>query len=105
MKPVIDKAEVSIDFPEKFYMGSFGRRAGFEVQASEEEVLIKLLRTGEQRREVTMHLHYYLLADILSEMAEALSEMPPLDEAHREALQDSAKALAAALKRKRRSRK
>ena len=97
MKPVVDKAEVSIDFPDKFYIGSFGRRSGFEVRATEEEVLLKLLRPGEERREVTMHLHYYLLADILAEMAEALGKAPPLDEAHREPLEKAAMALGAAV--------
>ena len=102
MKPVIDKAEVSIDFPDKFYIGSFGRRSGFEVDATGEEVLLKLIRPGQERREVTMHLHYYLLADILAEMAEALSKAPPIDQAHREPLQDGAKALVKALQGKRR---
>ena len=100
MKPVVDKAEVSIDFPDKFYIGSFGRRSGFEVDATGEEVLLKLIRPGAERREVTMHLHYYLLADILAEMAEALSKAPPPDEAHREPLQEAAGALVKALKRK-----
>ena len=103
MKPVVDKAEVSIDFPDKVYIGSFGRRSGFEVDATGEEVLLKLIRPGEERREVTMHLHYYLLADILAEMAEALSKAPPIDQAHREPLQDGAKALVKALQGKRRN--
>ena len=46
MKPVIDKAEVSIDFPDKAYMGSFGRHSGFEVRADEEEVMLKLAHSG-----------------------------------------------------------
>ena len=100
MKPVVDKAEVSIDFPDKFYIGSFGRRSGFEVRATEDEVLLKLVRPGEERREVTMHLHYYLLADILAEMAQALERLPPLDDAHREPLLEAAGAMTKALKRK-----
>ena len=100
MKPTSDKAEVSIDFPDKFYVGSFGRRSGFEVDATGEELLLKLIRPGEERREVTMHLHYYLLADILAEMAEALGKAPPLDQAHSEPLQEGAKALVMALQGK-----
>ena len=102
MKPVVDKAEVSIDFPDKFYIGSFGRTSSFEVTAAEDEVLLKLVRPGDERREVTMHLHHYLLADILAEMAEALKATPPRDEAHREPLHDAATALAKALAKKRR---
>ena len=105
MKRVTDKAEISLEFPDKLYMGSFGREAGFEVQADAEEVMLKLLRKGKERREFTLHLHYYLLADILAEMAQALRDVPPLDAAHREPLQAAAKYLADTLKRKGRGRK
>lgn len=105
MKPVTDKAEISLEFPDKLYMGSFGREAAFEVLADAEEVLLKLLRRGKERREFTLHLHYYLLADILAETAEALRAAPPLDDAHRESLQAGAKALADALKRRGRPRR
>jgi len=105
MKPITDKAEVSIDFPEKAYMGSFGKSSRFEVQADAEEMLLKMMHSGEQRREVAMHLHYYLLADILSEFARALKAMAPLDEAHRDALDNAAQALAAALQKKKAPKK
>lgn len=101
MKPVVDKAEVSIDFPDKAYMGAFGRDARFEVRASDDEVLIRLVRDGEDRRAVAMHLHYYLLADVLTEMAQVLkTTVPHLDEAHRGPLRDASKALAAAVQPK-----
>lgn len=100
MKPITDKAEVSIDFPEKAYMGSFGKSSRFEVQADAEEMLLKLMHGGEQRREVALHLHYYLLADILNEFAGALKAQAPLDEPHRDALSSAAEALAAAMKKK-----
>lgn len=101
MKPVVDKAEISIDFPDKAYMGSFGRDAGFDVRASDDEVLIRLVRDGGDRREVAMHLHYYLLADVLREMARALkTTVPHLDESHRAPLRDASKALAAAVQPK-----
>ncbi len=105
MKSITDKAEVSIEFPEKVYMGSFGKASGFEVKADEEEVMLKLLRRSEPRREVTMHLHYYLLADVLRELARAMKTMAPLDEAHRAPLSESAQALTAALKKKGRAKK
>lgn len=101
MKPVADKAEVAIDFPDKAYMGAFGRDSGFEVRTDADEVLVKLLRSGEQRREVSIHLHYYLLADILAEMARALGEGPFIDDAHREPLREGAQALAKILGKRR----
>jgi hypothetical protein len=84
--PIQDKAEVSIDFPDKFYMGSFPRDAKFEAIAEEDGLLIKLTKTGENRRQVEIHLHQQLLADILSEWAVSLANEPPMQESHRETL-------------------
>ena len=97
MKPVIDKAEVSIDFPDKTYMGSFGQESGFEVRAEPDAVLLKLVRPGEERREVSIHLHYYLLADILKATAEAMANHEPLDQSHTDLLQEGSDALSAAI--------
>ena len=43
-------SQVSIDFPHKFYMGSFGRESRFDVTADEDGVHIHLDRVGEERR-------------------------------------------------------
>jgi len=72
MKPIIDRAEVSIDYPDKAFMGAFGRRAGFDVSADADGVAIKLASREGEKREVQVHLHYYLLADILEAMAAAM---------------------------------
>ena len=66
MKSISDKAEVSVDFPDKTYMGSFGRESSFDVKVEPDEVLLRLVRAGEERREIAVHLHYYLLADLLT---------------------------------------
>ncbi len=84
--PIPDKAEVSIDFPDKFYMGSFPRDAKFEARAEDDGLLIKLTKVGENRRQVEIHLHHHLLADILSEWAVSLANEPPMQEDHRETL-------------------
>jgi hypothetical protein len=98
MKSISDKAEVSVDFPDKTYMGSFGREASFDVKVEAEEVMLRLVRTGEERREITVHLHYYLLADMLKEIGQGLMAHDLLDESHREAMRGGVAALAAALK-------
>lgn len=100
MKPITDKAEVSLDFPDKAYMGSFGRASSFEVGVEEDGVVIKLAHSGEEKRRVELHLHYYLLGDVLGEMAGALAARPPIDEAHRASLADAADKLAATLRRR-----
>lgn len=100
MKPITDKAEVSIDFPDKAYMGAFGRDSGFDVRAQDDDVALRLVRSGEQKRVVELHIHYYLLADVLSEMAASISAREPIDEAHRKPLVKAVKALQAALARR-----
>ena len=97
MKPITDKAEVSIDFPDKAYVGSFGRHSGFDVSADAEGITLKLLRSGEDRRTAEIHLHYYLCADIVAELARAIAARPPIDEPHRDRMLTSAKELVRAL--------
>ncbi len=77
--PIPDKAQVSIDFPHKFYMGSFGRESRFDVTADEDGVHIHLDRVGEERRHVGFHLHYSTLAGVLKAMGDAVSEVKGLD--------------------------
>jgi hypothetical protein len=104
-RPIVDGAEVSIDFPDKVYIGSFVRDAGFDATADAEGVHLHLVRGGEDRRVARLHLHYYLLADILAELATALQAQPPIDEAHRQPLQASAEALVKALRRRGRAKR
>ena len=98
MKSISDKAEVSVDFPDKTYMGSFGRESSFDVKVESDEVLLRLVRAGAERREIAVHLHYYLLADILKENGQGLAGHDFLDESHRAALVDGVAALATSLK-------
>lgn len=99
LKPITDRAEVAIDFPDKAYMGSFGRASSFEAGADGEGVTIRLARTGEDRRVAEVHLHHYLFAGVLADIAAALAARPPLDEAHRAPLLAAARALLAAVER------
>lgn len=97
MKPVTDKAEVAIDFPDKAYFGSFGRHSSFEVRADAEAVVIKLEHRGDEHRTAEIHLRYFLFADLLSEAAQAIAARPQLDDAHRESLWEAAERLLSAL--------
>ncbi|HEX9768202.1 MAG TPA: hypothetical protein VGA50_03420 [Kiloniellales bacterium] len=100
--PITDKAQVSIDFPEKFYVGSFGRDSSLDVSADQEGVHINLERQEETKRRVGFHVHYYLLADLLKSIGEALSGYGEIDEPHRAALTEAAQTLAKAVKSGRR---
>jgi len=97
LHPIADKAEVSVDFPDKAYIGNFGRHSQFDAYADADSVAIRLVRPGEDRREAVVHLHYGLLADILTELARALAARDPVDEQHRRELSEAAKLLAASL--------
>ncbi|MEZ5668502.1 MAG: hypothetical protein R3F55_13885 [Alphaproteobacteria bacterium] len=97
MKPVADKAEVSLEFPDKTYMGSFTRHSSFQAQADAEGVAVKLVRAGgDGHRVVGIHLHWYLFADILDEVAAAIETGHPVDAGHRAPLHDAAARLARA---------
>ena len=97
LHPIADKAEVSMDFPDKAYIGYFGRHSQFDAYVDTDNVAIRLVRPGEDRREAVVHLHYGLLADILVELARSLAAREPLDELHRSELCEAARQLAAAL--------
>jgi len=94
LHPITDKAEVSVDFPDKAYIG---RHSQFDAYADAESVAVRLVQPGEDRREAVIHLHYGLLAEILTELARSLAARAPLDEPHRRELAEAAQALAAAL--------
>lgn len=98
MKSITDRAEISVDFPSKAYMGAFGRESSFEVKVEPDEVLLRIVRPGEERREVGVHLHYFLLADILAQLGQGLVQHDFLDEGHLAKLREGAEALATALK-------
>jgi len=97
LHPISDKAEISVDFPDKAYIGSFGRHSQFDAYADDDSVAIRLVRPGEDRREAVMHLHYGLLADILVELARSLTARDQLDHQHRSELSEAATLLCAAL--------
>ena len=99
MHSIPDKAEVGIDFPDKFYIGGFGRDSGFEAKAEEDAVLIRLVRSGGEKRVVEVHLHHFLLANILNDLAASLTAREPIDEVHRQPLAEAAHRFAAALDR------
>jgi hypothetical protein len=99
MKSISDKAEVSVDFPDKTYMGSFGHESSFDVKVEDDEVLLRIVRAGQERREFALHLHYLLLADVLKEIGQGLAGTDFLDDLHRHALQTGVEALASALKK------
>src|SRR4051794_2055864 len=99
MHPIFDKAEVAIDFPDKAYMGGFGRDCSFDAHADDSGMMIRLVRTSGEKREAEVHLHHFLFAGILDELARSLDGREPIDDVHRQPLLEAARKLAAALER------
>ena len=87
-KPIPDKAEVVLEYPDKFYIGTFERTARFDAHLDETGISLSLHRSGdaETKKSIRMHLHYALFAEILRDLAKTVSSMPPADVAHREVL-------------------
>lgn len=99
LHPILDKAEVGIDFPDKYYSGGFGRDCSFEARVENDGVLIRLVRGGSEKRVVAIHLHHFLFAGIIEELAASLSGQEPIDVTHREPLLAAARQFVAALEK------
>ena len=58
-RPIPDKAEVALEFPDKLYIGTFERSARFDAHLDQTGVSLTLYRTGDAdvRKSVHMHLH------------------------------------------------
>ena len=98
-KPIPDKAEVALEYPDKLYIGTFAQTARFDAHLDEAGISLSLQRVGaeDERKTVRMHFHFALFAEILRDLARTVQGVPPADTAHRDALRDAAKALYAAL--------
>jgi len=108
-KPIIDKAEVSIDFPDKFYHGTFSRSSRYDVLLDDQGIHITLRtqrmspipaeedREEGEKRHIAFHLQHHLFSDILGAMADQVATTK-LSDIHREQLADAVKKLAEALK-------
>lgn len=105
-RPIIDRAEVSLDIDQKLYMGSFGRDSVFDAKADEHGLHLHIVHPGDERRQVGLHLQYFLLAGILEAAAESLEAAEePVDSLHQPALNAAARAFEKATRRTRRRRK
>jgi hypothetical protein len=91
-KPIPDKAEVALEYPDKFYVGTFERSARFEAHLDATGVSLTLERTGdvETRKSIHMHINYELFAEVLRELAASAEALPASDIEHRESLAQAA---------------
>ena len=98
-KPLPDRAEVALEYPDKLYIGTFDRSSRFEAHLDTTGLSLTLERVGDTdtRKTVHLHLNYGLVAEILQDVARTAAKVPADDIAHREALTEAAAALHKAL--------
>jgi len=98
-KPVPDKAEVALEYPDKFYVGTFEHSSRFEAHLDPTGLALVLERPGSEdvRKSVHMHVSFGLLAGILRELADSVGRIPKDDLAHREQLTEAVAQLHRAL--------
>ena len=98
-KPVPDKAEVALEYPDKFYVGTFEHSSRFEAHLNGSGFALVLTRPGTEdvRKSVHLHISFGLLAGILRELASSVAAIPKDDIAHREQLAEALAELQQAL--------
>jgi hypothetical protein len=101
-KPISDRAEVAIEYPDKFYSGTFERSSRFNATLDATGVLLVLEHPGSEdvRKSVHIHINYGLLADILQQLSLQTLKVPA-DEIHRDQLSDAVSAFGRALQSRR----
>ena len=87
-KPITDKAEVALEYPDKLYVGTFERSSGFEAHLDPTGIALILERPGadDVHKSIYMHLNFGLFADRLRELAATVGRIPEDDVIHRDQL-------------------
>ena len=100
-KPIADKAEIALEYPDKLYVGTFERSSRFEAHLDPTGIALVLERPGadDVHKSVHMHIHFGLFADILRELASTVSRIPKDDVMHRDQLAQAVSELHKALVR------
>ena len=100
-KPIPDKAEIALEYPDKFYVGTFGHSSRFEAHLDPSGFALVLEHPGDEdvRKSIHMHINFGLFAGILSELASTVGSIPKEDILHRSELAQAAAELQRALTR------
>ena len=77
-KPIPDKAEIALEYPDKLYIGTFERSSRFEAHLDETGFSLVLERPGadDVRKSIHMHINFGLFASILDQLASTLPVSP-----------------------------
>ena len=98
-KPITDKAEIALEYPDKLYVGTFESSSRFEAHLDATGIVLILERPGadDVHKSIHMHIHYGLFADILRDLASTVARIPKEDVVHRDQVTQAVAQLHAAL--------
>ena len=98
-KPIADKAEVALEYPDKLYVGTFESSSRFEAHLDASGIALVLEKPGadDVHKSIHMHIHFGLFADILRDLASTVARIPKDDVVHRERLAQAVAQLPTAL--------
>jgi len=102
-KPIPDKAEGALEYPDKLCVGTFERSSRPDAHFDQSGISLTLDRTGEAdaHKSVHMHIHYGLFGEILHDLARTGRATPIDDKGNRRSVAETAGALHAAHSAKR----
>ncbi|MFZ2160467.1 MAG: hypothetical protein WAV72_30705 [Bradyrhizobium sp.] len=98
-RPVPGKAEIALEYPDKFYVGTFEHSSRFEAHLDPTGFVLERPGAEDVRKSIHMHISFGLLAGILGELAATVGKIPKDDILHREQLTDAVAQLHQALKK------
>ena len=87
-RPVPDKAEIALEYPDKLYVGTFEHSSRFEAHLDRTGFALILERPGAEdvRKSIHMHINFGLFASILAELASTVTGIPKDDVLHHDQL-------------------
>lgn len=88
IKPIPDKAEIALEYPDKLYVGTFEHSSRFEAHLDPTGISLTIERPGadDVRKSIHMHINFGLFADILRELASTVGRIPKDDILHHDQL-------------------
>src|SRR6266567_2463440 len=88
-KPIPDKAEIALEYPDKLYIGTFERSSRFAASLDATGIALILEHPGAEdvRKSIHLHHNFGMFADILRDLAATVSRISRDDIAHRDQLE------------------
>src|SRR5665647_26059 len=87
-KPISDRAEIALEYPDKLYVGTFERTSRFEAHLDPTGIALTLEHPGAEdvRKSIHLHINFGLFADILRDLASTVGRVPKDDVLHHDQL-------------------